>query len=271
MRIAHLTDTHIVGVGELMADRVDSRAALERAIDRIMDLDPLPDLVVATGDLVNDGRADQYDILGQVLARLSMRLVVCPGNHDDRTELRRRFGHMPEGEPHQPADHVVEVSTAGPTYRVIVLDTTTPGEHGGRLEHEQLVWLDEQLTAAAEHPTVLLQHHPPFLAGIPWMDDVALADIRAELTVLERHAHLVAVLSGHYHRSISVGIGNAVAWCAPSSAVQIDLTAPDPVYTSEPPGFAVHDIDADGRVRTHVVAVTDAERWRPAWSLAADE
>ena len=273
MRIAHITDCHIVAPGEVMADRIDSRAALELAIERVVTLDPLPDVVIATGDLVNDGRPQQYDVLTTVLGALPMDVVICAGNHDDRTELRRRFDAVPDGGPHDPIDYVLDLATNGtPTgseVRIVVLDTTVPGDHAGALGPDQLEWLDRQLTDAADRPAIVVQHHPPFLAGIPWMDDVALVDIEAEHEVLQRHPNVGAVLCGHYHRSISLGVASAVAWCAPSSAVQIDLTAPEPTYTTEPPGLAVHDLGPDGRVRTHVVALTDAEAWRPAWSLAS--
>ena len=78
MLIAQITDFHIVEPGGLMADRIDPSVGLAAAIDMINELDPMPDLVLATGDLVNDGLSAQYD-------------QQIPGNHDDRSEMRGRF------------------------------------------------------------------------------------------------------------------------------------------------------------------------------------
>lgn len=269
MRIAHITDTHVVEPGGFVADRIDPTAALERTVARILELDPLPDVVLATGDLVNDGAPAQYDQLMSILAPLPMPVVACAGNHDDRTELRRCFPNLPSGGPDDPIDYVRDLITDSGAVRFVVLDTTEPGEHGGHLGDVQLAWLDGQL-AASDAPVIVVQHHPPFLAGIAWMDDVALDNIDDEVAVLARHESVRSVVGGHYHRPITVGLGRAVGWCAPSSTVQIDVAAADPTYTSEPPAFALHDIGEHGQLHTHVITLTDAERWRPAWSLAAD-
>jgi len=59
MLIAQITDFHIVDPGGLMADRVDPAEGLSQAIELINALDPQPDLVLATGDLVNGGSPTQ--------------------------------------------------------------------------------------------------------------------------------------------------------------------------------------------------------------------
>ena len=57
--VAQITDCHIVEPGELMADRVDTAAMLRAAVAHILDMTPRPDVVLATGDLVNDVRTAQ--------------------------------------------------------------------------------------------------------------------------------------------------------------------------------------------------------------------
>lgn len=264
MRIAHISDCHIVDPGQTVADRVDSAAALARVVARIGALDPAPDLVVATGDLVNNGSAHEYDRLTDLLAPLRAPVLPCPGNHDDRTELRRRFAVLPNGAPGDPIDHVVDAGGV----RFACLDTSIPGRNDGRLTDHQIAWLDAELGAEPDQPTVVVQHHPPFLSGAEWMDRYALDAIRAECGVLARHDHVIAVLAGHYHRALGVRLpGGTLAWCAPSAAVQLDLDAPDTTYTAEAPAFAVHDLAGDGALRTAIVTVADLDSWRPAWSL----
>lgn len=267
MRIAHITDCHVVVAGDRMADRIDSGAQLERAVVRLRGLDPAPDLVVATGDLTNDARPAEYDRLIELLEPLDLPLLPIPGNHDARGELRRRFSGLPDGDTDDPIDHVIDLDAG---LRIVALDTTVPGEAHGLLRPDQLDWLHATL---ADHtgPTVIAQHHPPFLSGIDWMDRFALRSFDDELAVIERHAHVVAVLCGHYHRPSTVHVAGTVVWCAPSSAAQIALDVPQVTYTTEQSGFAVHDIAPDGLVRTHLVVTDPLERWRPAWSLAADE
>ena len=54
-------------------------------------LNPRPDLVVATGDLVDAGSAAEYGHLRRLLAPLDLPLFLLPGNHDSRDELARAF------------------------------------------------------------------------------------------------------------------------------------------------------------------------------------
>jgi 3',5'-cyclic AMP phosphodiesterase CpdA len=53
--IAQITDTHIKPEGSLAYGHVDTSAFLARAVDHILHLDPRPDVVLGTGDLVDGG------------------------------------------------------------------------------------------------------------------------------------------------------------------------------------------------------------------------
>ncbi len=53
-------------------------------------LDPQPDLIVITGDLVDLGQPQEYAWLKTLLAPLHQPLVVIPGNHDEREAIRPR-------------------------------------------------------------------------------------------------------------------------------------------------------------------------------------
>src|SRR5438874_2027771 len=89
MLIAQITDTHIKPEGVLAYERVDTAGFLARAVDHILHLDPRPDVVLATGDLVDGGTAEEYQRLRRLLAPLPMPVYVIPGNHDDREVMRR--------------------------------------------------------------------------------------------------------------------------------------------------------------------------------------
>jgi 3',5'-cyclic-AMP phosphodiesterase len=93
---------------------------------------------------------------------------VLPGNHDDRRALHRHFGGP--GAAGEPVQHSVDL---GPL-RLVVLDTTRPGEDPGALDAERLDWLDAELAAAPRLPTLLAMHHPPLVTGVPAWDELGL-------------------------------------------------------------------------------------------------
>lgn len=265
MLIAQLSDCHIVDPGDPFADRVDSAAGLRAAVDTINALDPQPDLVIGTGDLVNDGTASQYDHLVEVLAALRAPFVPLPGNHDDRAELRRRYPEvLPPGGLADPIDVVVEHDDVA----VIALDTTIPGSHEGTLSQGQLDWLDGRLTAV-DRPVVIAQHHPPVRSGVGHMDAVCGFDRgREEADVIVRHPHVEAVVSGHLHRSFSCRYAGTIAVVCPSTASQLalELGGGETRYTEEPTGFLLHHWREGVGLVSHVVPNGVHESWSPGWA-----
>lgn len=265
MLIAQITDCHVVAPGELVADRVDSAASLEQAVRHIEALASPPDLVVATGDLVNDARPDQYDRFQEIVADLTAPLVPVPGNHDDRDELRSRFPEvLPVGGPNDPIDHVLDLGAL----RLVFLDTLVRGRVGGAIDDQQLAWLDAVLVDAPHRPTIVFQHHPPFVTGIGFMDRDAFVGGDAYAEVLARHPQVELVSCGHLHRSIVNRFGGTVACTWPSTCVTLDLGLGDaPIrYTDEPNGYALHRWDPDLGVRSHLVPLGTHDRWSPSWA-----
>ena len=266
MLIVQISDCHIVDTGELFAERTDSADGLRRAIDTVQRLPVPPDLVLLTGDLVNDGTPSQYDHLGELLGGLDMPLLPIPGNHDDRQQLRERFATvLPPGGPDEPIDVVHELGAL----RVIALDTTIPGRHDGALTDAQLDWLDARLAEVPDTPTIVAQHHPPISSGIVWMDaDNGFATGRREAEVLSRHPHVEAVVSGHLHRSLQRRFAGTVSITCPSTAGSVGLALfGGPVeYTTEPTALLLHHWRADAGLVSHVLPVGQFDSWSPSWA-----
>ena len=141
MLIAQISDMHVKPTGRLAYGRVDTAAYVARAVTHILELTYRPDAVVATGDLVDAGRADEYARLRDLLAPLPMPVYLVPGNHDDRAALVDAFPehrYLPRSGPlHYTIEHL--------PVRLVVLDTLVPGHPGGAVSPEGLVWLDREL------------------------------------------------------------------------------------------------------------------------------
>lgn len=268
MLIAQITDCHVVARGRLLAGRVDTAAMLRRALAHIVGLDPRPELVLATGDLVNDGTPEEYDRLVELLAGLDgIPIVVIPGNHDDRDELRRRFPGLPTADEHDGRlDRVVETHPV----RIVALDTTEPGEHGGRIRPDQMGWLEAVLAAEPDRPTLVAQHHPPFETGIAWMDEVGLVGADLEADVLARHRNVVGVVAGHVHRLVMSPFGGTVASCWPSTGAQVALRLDGTryLYADEPAAVALHRWSPGHGLTSLLSQVDEARTWLPDWARA---
>ena len=237
--VAQISDFHIVERDRLLLDAIDTAAFLRAAVEHLNGLDPPPDVVVATGDLVNDGRPAEYEHLRALLAPLRHPLRLMPGNHDDRAALRAAFpDHAELG-----TDGVVQYVVDGPV-RVVVVDSTRFPEFGGRLDAAQLTWLDRTLAEAPSTPTIVAVHHPPFLTGIDHMDAMGFDtdDAVALGEVIGRHPQVERIQCGHLHRSITTRWHGTTAATAPgvAHAVALDLHGGAAAWDLEPPACVLH-------------------------------
>jgi len=62
MLIGQLSDLHVRPRGALYHNVVDSNQMLAEAIDHLKQMDRRPDLVLVTGDLVDEGRPEEYEV-----------------------------------------------------------------------------------------------------------------------------------------------------------------------------------------------------------------
>ena len=257
MLIAQITDLHIKPGERLAYGRVDTAGYLQRAVAALLALDPLPDVVLATGDLVDGGEPEEYARVRQILAPIERPLFVVPGNHDARRPLFDAFGQagfLPDD------GRFLHYAVEDWPVRLIGLDTIIPGEPGGRLCKERLAWLDDRLAEQPDRPTLLFMHHPPIRTGIAHMDTMGLADADRFAALVRRHPQVERIVCGHVHRSIQARFAGTLVTVAPSTAHQLSLAlqpASEASFVMEPPGFHLHLWQAAAGMVTHT-AFTDS-------------
>jgi 3',5'-cyclic-AMP phosphodiesterase len=208
--------------------------------------------VLVSGDITENAADAEYEKARELLERLGAPLHVLPGNHDDRAALRRHFD-LP-GADGEPVNYAADL---GPL-RLVVVDTTHPGEDWGALDEERLAWLDRQLAAEPDAPTVLAMHHPPLATGMKPLEKMGLprADRLALAEVVERHPQVRRLVAGHMHRAIASELAGRVVLAAPSTYLQarLDCVSEELHLVPDPPGYAVHVL-ADGELVSHVQPV----------------
>jgi 3',5'-cyclic-AMP phosphodiesterase len=271
MLIAQITDTHISTPGSVNDAQLLTAEHLERAVAHLNGLTRKPDVVIATGDLVERGEPEEYVRFRAIVDRLTMPLYVIPGNHDAREALASAFadgGYLPNG------DAFLHYTVDKWPVRLIGLDTQIPGQPGGRLCEERLRWLDARLSEVPAQPTVVFMHHPPFVTGLQAMDVMGL-DGKEELAeIVRRHPQVERLLCGHVHRPVTRRFGGTVASTCPSTAHQIALgliPARSLAIVMEPPACALHLWLESGLVShlsvighpTPSLTVFDGDHWLP--------
>jgi 3',5'-cyclic AMP phosphodiesterase CpdA len=259
MLLCQISDPHLVPEGRLAYGRIDTPGMLERCVRKVLSLPRRPDAVVVTGDLTDHATVEEYGLLAELLGPLNMPVYLLVGNHDDRAVLQRCF---PRHTHLCGADGFVQYVVDDFEVRLVVLDTLVPRAPGGELCGRRLEWLDRTL-ASSDRPTIVAQHHPPFVTGMSFMDQMTLANPWEEAAVVARHRHVERIISGHYHRTIHARFAGTMASVCPSSAHQLllDLVpGADIRFTFEPSGFQLHLWNGNELV-THSQVVEDFPVW----------
>ncbi len=243
MLIAQITDMHLGFDPDNPAEF--NRKRLDKVLAALNDLDRVPDLLFATGDLVEYGDVDSYRRLDRAVSACNFPVHMALGNHDIRVNFSNIFPQVPV----IAGGFVQYAFDAGPL-RFVVIDTLEEGRHGGGFCGVRADWLRATLAEQPDRPTVIVLHHPPIETGIAWMTTEPEEPWVSRLEAAMRgHSQIVGMICGHIHRSIVTGWkGRSLAVC-PSTAPQVALTlapmdpaVPDgrPMIIADPPGYALH-------------------------------
>lgn len=245
MLIAQISDFHLKPEGELAYDVADTATFLKRAVAHLNRLQPSPDLILITGDLVDEGARESYSLLRQILSPLRAPFYMVPGNHDHKKSLQETFPdhlYLRGGIEEQGKPCLCFVLESHPL-RLVGLDTVMPGEHGGGLGAAQLAWLEQTLAARPDAPTLLFMHHPPFASAISHMDKEVFRGWWDFQSLIAGQPQVERILCGHLHRPIFRRYGGTIASCCPAIGMQLtlDLTKEAPsTFTLEPPSVMLH-------------------------------
>lgn len=242
MLIAQLTDVHLGFEPDNPSEF--NRKRLDQVLRTLAMMTPRPDLIVATGDLVDRGDDISYRRLIDAFSQCPIPVWPCPGNHDRRRNFISSFPDLPLN------SAFVQYQIQADGLRLLVLDTLEEGRHGGAFCQTRADWLAARIAEKPDAPTVIVMHHPPVDVGIDWMTTHPEEPWVARFAEsLSGATNIVGILCGHIHRSISIGWkGKTVSVCsstAPQVALALAPMDPDrpddrPMIVADPPAFALH-------------------------------
>jgi Icc protein len=244
MLIAQITDLHI-GFDRDNPHEINVRR-LNMVIDQLNAMEPRPEMLLVTGDLVehaDDKRA--YRHMEALVKRWQGPILWAVGNHDDRSNFLEVLPEVPTDE-----NGFIQYEAEHGGLRFVVVDTLDPGRHGGMVCEKRGKWLRARLREKKDVPTIVVMHHPPVDTGIAWMSALPCEEwVQRVERILKPAKQVVAIVAGHVHRPISSSFADKRLVVATSSAplVALDLEDVDPLHPDgraliigDAPGFAIH-------------------------------
>lgn len=230
MIIAQISDSHLA----LDTPDTDRRIGdFEATIEHINRLDPAPDLIIHTGDIVQNGRVDEYQRAAEILSMAQAPVYVMVGNKDDRTHLR---SSLPPTLYANQNGAFIAYCLEEFSVRLVVLDTLNPGSNKGDFCQQRLADLENVLEADTQKPTAIFAHHPPFrvLEGpdpIHFESEEIMQRLRQSL---QRFPNVTNLFCGHVHRGVAGTVGDIPCLVMPCIATTLRRGDYPPELTSCP-------------------------------------
>jgi len=238
MIIAQVSDTHIA----LDTSDADQRIRdFARTVAGINALDPAPDVIVHTGDIVQNGRQDEYAQAVAMLAKARAPVYVLAGNRDDRANLRAAFsagGYL------APDSEFIDYAIEDFPVRLIAVDTLSSGGNKGDFCIARVRRLIDLIDAETTKPIAVFAHHPPFEVPVgPDPINFETLEAMARLRqALQYSGRVVAVFSGHVHRSTAGHVGSIPATVMPCIATTL-RKGEYPAHMKTRPVYHIHRFD----------------------------
>jgi len=247
--LVQLTDSHLFAEADGKLLGMNTCDSLEQVVELAIDEQPRIDLILATGDLSQDGSVASYQRFRRLAERIEAPARWCPGNHDELAAMREACRGSALMEP------VLEIGG----WRVVMLDTLVAGSVFGMLRNDQLELLERALSEAPDHHHLICLHHHPVSIGSRWMDTIGLRNPEALFEVLDRHRNVRALLWGHIHQEFDHWRNGVRLLASPSTGVQFAPQSEDFQVDSVAPGYRWLRLYADGQLETGVSRVSGIE------------
>lgn len=222
-------------------------ASLCSVLDHYRDNDWRADLVVVTGDLVQDDSAGAYEHFCQLLASLQLPVYCVPGNHDVRALMRDALA--------EPPFHYCASAESG-NWLITGIDSCVTNHAGGHVEAAELARLDNEIASSRAENVMVCLHHPPVQMGSKWLDTVGMDNGAEFLERIAASGKVRLAIFGHVHQPYDAEHGGVSIVATPSTCRQFAQGSDDFAVDDNPPAYRRISLFADGKYDHELVWLT---------------
>ncbi len=248
IRVLQLTDPHLLADTAGSLRGTVTHASLSRVVAHYRRSDWRADLVVLTGDVVQDYSARAYEHCRALLEPLELPVYCLPGNHDSRELMRAALSSEPffYCEP-------VDIGS----WRLVGIDSCAEGRHDGEIADRELDRMEACIREARERHVLVLLHHPPVQMHSEWLDRYGLVNAPQFLDRIDRHSNVRGIVFGHVHQCWDSERGPVRIIGSPSTCAQFAPRRSEFTIDDKPPAYRSIELQADGGIATEVIWVND--------------
>jgi len=249
IRVVQLSDSHLFKSPEGKLLGLNTEHSLSMVMDLIAAEQRHIDLVLATGDLSQDGSSESYNRFHQHMEAFACPVYWLPGNHD-LTDMMAN---------HQVAKRMSPCVIPLNGWHIIMLDSTIRGKVPGNFADSELVFLQQALQQSAGNNVLIALHHQPVPVGSEWLDQQIVGNAAEFFRIVDQFHNVRNIIWGHVHQAYEGERKGVKLMSVPSTCVQFRPKSFDFAVDRENPGYRWLDLHADGRIETGVSRVTGVD------------
>lgn len=240
--IIQITDPHLRKEEDGKLLGMNTRSSLDAVLQLIKQNHSMPDVVLATGDLAQDGSTEAYQCFEEKVKTFDCPVFWFSGNHDNREAMR----DVANGS--GALEKVVRMGK----WQFIFLDSLLDGQVHGHLADAELKLLDEALSERPDLHSLVSFHHHPVDIDCEWLDAIGLKNREQLLSIIDSHSNVRCLLWGHIHQEIDLDRKGVRLLATPSTCVQFLPKSKSFAVDSLAPGYRWLQLKSDGSIDTGV-------------------
>jgi len=248
----HISDHHLCESEEILRRGFSPAYAMRSVMQDIYDkVGSQIDFIVSTGDLVEPSTETAYLSARKLLGAReepaiapgpiyftsfgfkNFRMVLLPGNHDERQPYYKTLFHQRSNNP------LVNTSFMHKRVQFVCLDWGNLPK--GVAYPDTLSFLERSLESG--NPSVLLMHHHALPIGSTWLDDF-IPDEVEKFWEIVKGRNVLAILSGHVHITYELEKNGIPVMGVRSTAFPL-LLSDEQVIVLQPPHYRLVTIDGN--------------------------
>ncbi len=244
-----LSDSHLFGTREQKIFGVTSYDSLQEVCIKIKGFGQSYDLLVASGDLSEDGHTRAYEDFHELTRGLGASTIWMKGNHD-------QFDNVPV----KLANSFIHPEWHMDPWSLIFLDTSLTGMDEGELSERELDRLETFLQRYIQRPVLIFLHHQPVDMGSEFIDVLGLQNKQVFWELISSRTNIKGILFGHVHQQFDGKCNGIQLYSTPSTSIQFKPHSNNLDFDVPSHGFRTMNLYADGTFDTKIIRITPKNR-----------
>jgi Icc protein len=245
-RVVQISDSHLFASTDGRLLGLNTENSLKLVLDRVALEQPAIDVILATGDISQDGSLIAYQRFHQHLQRFKAPSYWLQGNHDITAPMLDTLNGN---------SHISPCVVEQGKWRIIMLNSSVEHQVPGHFRPEELAYLRQALIDTKEFHALVCLHHHPLPMGCAWLDTQVVRNAEAFWVEIDKASHVRGIAWGHVHQEWEQDRKGVKLFSVPSTCVQFKPLSKDFAVDERSPGYRWFDLHDDGRIDSTVSRV----------------